>query len=137
MKRIQLEHKNKISKTIEPITSTEDEDKSSIWYILLLTLAPLYLVVTIGAIVFALIMLDRHFIALTNFMLQQYIFIIVLIIGMIGAIIVYSLSVIHALRKIGIWQQNSHTKQANVGLLVLTIVASIMILPVVLALFFH
>jgi hypothetical protein len=137
MKRIQSEHKNKISKMMVTITGTEAEDKSSIWYILLLTLAPLYLMVIIGAIVFALIMLDRHFIDLTNFMLQQYIFIVILIIGLIVAIIIYFLAVIHALRKIGMWQQNSHTKQANVGLLVLTIVASFMALPVLLALFFH
>lgn len=118
-----------------PITSTED--RSSIGYILLLTLAPLYLLAIIGAIVFALIMLDRHFIDLTNFMLQQYIFIIILVFGMLVAIIVYSLSAIHALRKIGSWQQNSHTKQANIGLLILTIVASFMVLPILLALFFH
>ena len=135
MKRIQSEHKNNISKTMVPITSTED--RSSIGYILLLTLVPLYLLAIIRAIVFALIMLDRHFIDLTNFMLQQYIFIIILVFGMLVAIIVYSLSAIHALRKIGSWQQNSHTKQANIGLLILTIVASFMVLPILLALFFH
>jgi ABC-type multidrug transport system permease subunit len=137
MKRIKLEHENKISKTAVPITGTKDEDRISIWYLLLLTLAPLYLLVIIGVIVLALIMLDRHFISLTNFMLQQIIFIAILIIAMVIAIVAYSLSVIHAHRKIGIWRQNGHKMQANVGLLVLAIVASMMIVPIILTLFFH
>lgn len=137
MKRIQLAHKNKISKAIEPITCTEDEDKSSLWYLLVLTLAPIYLLVIIGAIVFALIMLDRHFIDLSNFMLQQYIFVGIMIIGMTIAIVVYSFAVKRALRQIGVWRQNGHSTQANVGLLLLTLVASLMVLPVILALFFH
>ncbi|MGZ3608656.1 MAG: hypothetical protein ACXVBU_01175, partial [Ktedonobacteraceae bacterium] len=69
--------------------------------------------------------------------LQLVIFIVILIVGMTVAIIVYSLAVMQALRKIGMWRQNGQIKQANEGLLVLTIVASIMILPIILALFFH
>jgi hypothetical protein len=137
MKRIKSEHENQISKTTVPITGTKLEVRGSRWYILLLALAPLYLLVTIGAIVFALVMLDRHFISLTNFLLQQKIFILIMIIGMIIAIIIYSISVIYALRKIGELRQCGHTRQANVGLIVLAIVASIMILPMMLALFFH
>ena len=137
MKRIRLKHENKISNTTTSITGTEDEDSSSIWHILVLTLAPLYLLIIIGAIVLGLIMLDRHSILLTNFVLQQDIFIVILIVGMIVAIIVYSLAVKYALRQFGIWRQNGQIKQANVGLLVLAIVASIMILPIILALFFH
>ena len=137
MKRIQSEHENKISKTAVPVTGTKNEDRISIFSVLLLTLAPLYLLVIIGVIVLALVMLDRHFISLTNFILQQIIFIAIIIIGMAIAIIAYSLSVIHAHRKIGMWRQDGHKMQANVGLLVLAIVASIMIVPIVLALFFH
>ena len=137
MKRIRLEHDNKISNTTTSITGTEDEDRSSIWHILVLTLAPLYLLLIIGAIVLGLIMLDRHSILLTNFVLQQAIFIVILIVGMTAAIICYVLSVRRALRNIGMWRQNGQIKQANVGLLVLAIVASIMILPIILALFFH
>ena len=120
-----------------PITGTNDEDKSSLGYILMLTLAPLYFVVIIGAIVFALIMLDRHFIGLTNFMLQQYIFIGILIIGMIVAIIVYSVSVMNAQRKIGMLRQNGQRRQANLGQLLLVIVGCMMILPIILAVFIH
>ena len=131
------EHENKISIITTSITGTEDEDSSSIWHILVLTLAPLYLLIIIGAITLSLIMLDRHAILLTNFVLQQAIFIVILIVGMTAAIIVYSLAVKQALRKIGIRRQNGQIKQANFGLLVLAIVGSIMILPILLALFFH
>ena len=137
MKRIRLEHDNKISNTTTSITGTEDEDRSSIWHILVLTLAPLYLLLIIGGIVLGLIMLDRHSILLTNFVLQQAIFIVILIVGLTAAIIFYALSVKRALRNIGMWRQNGQINQANEGLLVLAIVASIMILPIILALFFH
>ena len=137
MKRMKSEHENKISKSTVLITGTKIEVRRSIWYILLLALAPLYLLVMIGAIVLALVMLDRYFIGLTNFLLQQKIFILVMIMGVIIAIIVYAISVRHALKKIAVLRQNGHTRQANVGLIVLALVASIMILPVILALFFH
>jgi len=137
MKRMRSEHENKISIITTSITGTEDEDSSSIWHILVLTLAPLYLLIIIGAITLSLIMLDRHAILLTNFVLQQAIFIVILIVGMTAAIIFYALSVKRALRNIGMWRQNGQIKQANEGLLVLAIVGSIMILPIILALFFH
>ena len=137
MKRMRSEHENKISIITTSITGTEDEDSSSIWHILVLTLAPLYLLIIIGAITLSLIMLDRHAILLTNFVLQQAIFIVILIVGMTAAIIFYALSVKRALRNIGMWRQNGQIKQANFGLLVLAIVGSIMILPIILALFFH
>ena len=137
MKRMRSEHENKISIITTSITGTEDEDRSSIWHILVLTLAPLYLLIIIGAIVLGLIMFDRHSILLTNFVLQQAIFIVILIVGMTAAIIFYALSVKRALRNIGLWRQNGQIKQANFGLLVLAIVGSIMILPIILALFFH
>ena len=137
MKRIRIEHENKLSNTTTSITGKDVDDRSSIWHILVLTLAPLFLLIIIGAIVLGLIMLDRHSILLTNFVLQQDIMIGILIIGMTVAIIVYALSVMYALRKIGMWRQNGQIKQANEGLLVLAVVASIMILPLILALFFH
>ena len=137
MKRIQSKHENNISNTTESIEVKENEDCISIWYVLGLTLAPLYLLLIIGAIGVALIMLDRHFINITHFVLQQYIFLAILIVGMIVAIVVYALSIIHALRKIGLWRRNGYTVQANVGLVVLTLVASFMILPMILAFFVH
>ena len=135
MSKFELE--NKKSNTTVPITGTKNEDRRSIWYILLISLAPLYLLAIIGAIVFALVMLDRHFISLTNFLLQQKILILIMIFGMAVAISSYAISIIYALRKIGMLRQSGQTRQANVGLVALTIVASIMILPVILALVFH
>ena len=137
MKRIKSEHENQISKTTVPITGRKIEVRRSIWYILFIALAPLYLLAIIGAIVIALVMLNRDLISPTNFLLQQKIFILIMNLGVISAIIVYAISVMYALRKIGMLRQSGQTRQANVGFVALTIVASIMILPVILALFFH
>jgi hypothetical protein len=137
MKRIKSEQENQISKTALPITGRKIEVRRSIWYILFIALAPLYLLAIIGAIVIALVMLNRDLINPSNFLLQQKIFILIIILGVISAIIVYAISVRNALKKIGMLRKNGHKRQSNVGLLVLAIVASIMILPVILALFFH
>jgi len=137
MKRIKSEHENQISKTTVPITVTKNDDRWSIRYILLLTLAPLYLLAIIGGIVLALVMLSRYLISPSNYLLQQTIFILIMSSGVIIAIIVYIISVRHALKYVGMLRQNGYTRQANVGLIALAIVASILILPVILALFFH
>ena len=137
MKRIKSEHENQISKTTVPITVTKNDDRWSIRYILLLTLAPLYLLAMIGGIVLALVMLSRYLISPSNYLLQQTIFILIMSSGVIIAIIVYIISVRHALKYVGMLRQNGYTRQANVGLIALAIVASILILPVILALFFH
>ena len=137
MKRIKSEHENQISKTTVPITVTKNDDRWSIRYILLLTLAPLYLLAMIGGIVLALVMLSRYLISPSNYLLQQTIFILIMSSGVIIAIIVYIISVRHAIKYVGMLRQNGYTRQANVGLIALAIVASILILPVILALFFH
>jgi hypothetical protein len=138
MKRIQTTFDNKISDLKEPVAGSEEyQDSRSLWYIVLLSLAPIYLLIIIGVITFALIMLDRHFILLTNYVLQQVIFIAILSIGISVAIIVYSLSIMFAQRKIGMWRQNGQRKQAIIGQLLLVIVATLMILPIILALFIH
>ena len=120
-----------------PLAHTHREEKRGIWQILLLALAPLYLLAIVGAIVLALVMLIRHLIDPTSFLLQQELFTTVMITGLAVAIIVYTIAVIYALKKIEAWRQSGHTTQANAGLLALTTVASMMILPAILALFFH
>jgi len=137
MKRIQTERENNIADSNEPLPGAENEGSSGILSIVLLSLAPLYLLLIIGVLIFSFVMLDRHFILLTHFVLQQGIFIAILIIGMAVAIIAYALSVRHVHRTIHTWRQNGLKRQAAIGQLLLVLVASIMILPIILALFLH
>jgi hypothetical protein len=134
MKRIQAEYENKIPDPKESLIGAVNEDGRSLWYIVSLSLAPLYLLIIVGAMIFALIMLDRHFISVTNFVFQQGIFITILIIGISFAITAYSLAIKHAHITIDMWRQNCLRKQAILGQLLLIIVASLMILPLILAL---
>jgi len=90
-----------------------------------------------GAVVLVLVTLVRRLIDPASFLLEQRIFIIVMIAGLAIAIIAYTIAVIFALKKIGTLRKSGHIAQANAGLITLTIVASLMILPVILALFFH
>src|SRR5215467_6492238 len=125
MKRMNSKQENEISATIVPITGTQKGDRESISYIVWVTLAPLYLLAIIGAVIFALVILSRHLIDPSNFMLQQKFFIIILMIGMIVAIIVFTISVRHALIEIGKLRKHGQTRQANLGLIALAIVASL------------
>jgi hypothetical protein len=129
--------KSKIIAAETSLAKTHREEKRGIWHILLLALTPLYLLAIVGANVLALVMLIRHLIDPTHFLLQQELFTTVMITGLAVAIIVYTLAVNYALKKIAMWRQSGHTTQANAGLLALSIVASMMILPVILALLFH
>ncbi len=137
MKRIQAESENKILDSKGSGAGVENEGSRGIWYTVLLALAPLYLLKLVGALIFALVMLDRHFISLTDFVLQQVIFITILIIGIAIAIIAYSLAIMHAHRTIGSWRQNGLRRQATVGQLLLVMVVGMMLLPIMLALFIH
>ena len=129
--------KSNMMRAETPLVHTHREEKRGIWHILLLALAPLYLLAIIGAMVLALVILIRHLLDPTNFLLQQQLFRTVMITGLAVAIIVYSIAVRYALKKIEAWRKSGHSTQANAGLVALTVVASMMILPVILALFFH
>ncbi len=137
MKRVQTSCESKILDSKESLAGSVNEGSRGIWYTVLLTLAPLYLLIIVGALIFALVTLDRHFIFLSNFVLQQAIFIAILIVGIACAIIAYALSVMYVHRKIGMWRQNGLRRQAAIGQLVLVIVACLMILPIILAIFIH
>jgi hypothetical protein len=129
--------KTETSKAEVPITCTKWGDGRRVWEIILISLAPLAMLVVTGAVVLVLVALVRHLIDPASFLLEQRIFIIVMIAGLAIAIIAYTITVIYALKKIEEWRKSGHIAQANAGLITLTIVASLMILPVILALFFH
>jgi hypothetical protein len=129
--------KTETSKAEMPITCTKWGDRRRLWRIVLLSLAPLAVVAVTGAVVLGLVILVRHLVDPASFLLEQIIFTIVMVGGLAIAIIAYIKAVIYVLKKIGTWRQSGHVTQANAGLITLTIVASLMILPVILALFFH
>jgi H+/Cl- antiporter ClcA len=91
--------KSKIIAGDTPLANTNRKEIRGVWHILLLALSPLYLLAIIGALVFALVVLIRHLIDPTNFLLQQQLFTIVMIIGLAIVIIVYTIAVIYAFKK--------------------------------------
>ena len=129
--------KTETSKAGIPVTCTKWGDRRRVWRIVLLSLAPLAVVAVTGAVVLGLVILVRHLVDPASFLLEQGIFIIVMITGLITAIIAYTKAVIFALKKIETGRKSGHIAQVNAGLITLTIVASLMMLPVILALFFH
>jgi hypothetical protein len=85
-----------------------------------------------------LIMLTRMLIDPARFfVVQQLIFAIVMIAGLALATFTYVVTVKHMLRQIETWRQSGHTAKVTAGLVALTIVAIIIILPILLALFFQ
>jgi hypothetical protein len=85
----------------------------------------------------ALVALIRLLMDPASFLLQQQLFLIVMITGLAIAIIAYTITITRALRRIETWRRNGQTTKATAGLVVITLVAIVMVLPVILTLFFH
>jgi len=119
------------------MTCTKQEERTGIWSIIWLGLAPLVLLAITGIAMMAVVALIRHLIGPASFFLQQQLFLIVMITGLAVAIIGYTIAITRALKRIETWRRNGYTTKATAGLVVVTIVAIIIVLPVILTLFFH
>lgn len=111
--------------------------RSDVWHIILLGLAPLALLAAIVIVVVALVALIRLLVDPASFLLQQQLFLIVMITGLAVAISAYTITITRALRRIEMWRRDGNTTKATAGLVVVTIVAIVIILPVILTLFFR
>ena len=119
------------------MTCTKQEERSGIWSILWLGLAPLILLAITGIAIMTFVALIRHLIGPASFLLQQQLFLIVMTTGLAAAIIGYTIAITRALERIETWRRNGYTTKATAGLVVVTVVAVIIVLPVILTLFFH
>jgi hypothetical protein len=116
-------------------------DKSGVWrvimQVILLGLIPLAALAAIGVVVLALVVVIRSLVGPSSFIVEQLLFAIVIIAGLVFAVLAFILTIKRALRQIETWRQNGHATRANAGLVALTIVAIIIVLPEVIVLFFH
>lgn len=85
----------------------------------------------------ALVLLIRRLIDPASFLLQQQLFLLIMLTGLTAAIIAYTVTIARALKRIETWRRNGQTTKATAGLVVVIIIACVMVLPVILALFFH
>ncbi|HEX9133706.1 MAG TPA: hypothetical protein VF844_15550 [Ktedonobacteraceae bacterium] len=129
--------KSENSKAGTPITSIKQGVGRDVWHVISPVLTLLVLLAAIGVAVMALVVLIRRSTDPASFLLQQQLFLIVLITGLTAAIIVYTVTISRALKRIETWRRNGHTTKATAGLVVVIIVASVIVLPLILALFFH
>lgn len=114
----------------EPVT----EPKSSGWRGVLVGLIPLGLLASIVAITLLVTTLARQLVAGSGFFAQQQTALIALIVGLVLAIVVYTVAIWRVLRRVKSWQRDGITTQANAALWALTATALITVLPVLLAL---
>ena len=123
------------------ISYSKQGDKSGVWrviiQVILLGLIPLASLAAIGVVVLALVVVIRSVVVPTSFIVEQLMFAVVMIAGLVFAVLFFILTIKRALRQIETWRQNGHATRANAGLVALTIVAIIIALPVVIVLFFH
>lgn len=126
------------SKGETPLPCADPGDRSRVWRIILQGLTLPALLAVIGVAVIVLIILTRMLIDPSRFfVVQQLIFAIVMIAGLALAIFTSIVTVKHALRRIETWRQSGHTTKVTAGLVALTLVAIIIVLPILLALFFQ
>jgi hypothetical protein len=112
-------------------------DRRDVWHVISPVLTLLVLLAVIGVVVMALVLLIRRLIDPASFLLQQQLFLIVMLAGLTAAIITYTVTIARALKRIETWRRNGQTTKATAGLVVVIIIACVMVLPVTLALFFH
>ena len=129
--------KSEDSKTGTPITHIKLGHSRDVWQVIWPALALLALLAVIGVAVMALIAPIRLLMDPARFLLQQQLFLIVMLAGLTAAIIAYTVIIARALRRIETWRRNGQTTKATAGLVVVIIIACVMVLPVILALFFH
>jgi hypothetical protein len=128
--------RSETSKGETPLPCADPGDRSRVWHIILQGLTLPALLAVIGVAVIVLIMLTRMLIDPARFfVVQQLIFAIVMIAGLALAIYTFIVTVKHALRRIETWRQSGHTTKVTAGLVALTLVAIIIVLPILLALF--
>jgi hypothetical protein len=130
---IESEH----SKTGTSRAYIKQADRRDVWHVISPVLTLLVLLAVIGVAVMALVLLIRRLIDPASFLLQQQLFLIVMLAGLTAAIIAYTVTIARALRRIETWRRTGHTTKATAGLVVVIIIACVMVLPVTLALFFH
>ena len=108
-----------------------------IWPILALILVPLLLLAGIGAGTLGLITLVRAWTAGDAFFVQQLYLLLVVSMGLILAVVIYTITIIRTLRKIRAWHKLNQTKKAHAATWGLGFTALMVSLPLLLALFLH
>ena len=107
--------------------------KRSGWRGVLVGLIPLGLLAGIVLITLLVTALVRQLVAGSGFFVQQQTALIALIVGLVLAIVVFTVASWRVLRHVKIWQREGTTTQANAALWALTATALIIVLPVLLA----
>jgi hypothetical protein len=125
------------SKTGTSSAYIKKADRRDIWHVVSPVLTLLVLLAVIGVAVMALVLLIRRLIDPASFLLQQQLFLLIMLTGLTAAIIAYTVTIARALKRIETWRRNGRTTKATAGLVVVIIIACVMVLPVILALFFH
>ena len=122
-----------IKETNGPVQELAFVPKSGVWRGALVGLIPLGLLTGIVAITLLFTVLARQLVAGSGFFVQQQTALIALIVGLVLAIVVFTVASWRVLRHVKIWQRDGTTKQANAALWALTATAMIIVLPVLLA----
>jgi hypothetical protein len=130
---IESEH----SKTGTSRAYIKQADRRDAWHVISPVLTLLVLLAVIGVTVMALVLLIRRLIDPASFLLQQQLFLLIMLTGLTAAIIAYTVTIARALKRIETWRRTGQTTKATAGLVVVIIIACVMVIPVILALFFH
>ena len=127
----------RISEPGIPILKARQVSGSGKWRATLVGLVPLVLLAIIVGILLLLIAFIRPLVASDSFFMQEQIILSIVGMGLTVAAIAYTIGIMCALRHIGISHRSGDTASATRGLLVLSITAVVVALPVLVPLFMH
>jgi fumarate reductase subunit D len=117
----------------EPIPDRAPQQERGAWRGILIGLRPLALLLVVIILALTLNMLIRALDVSEGFFVQQEVAIITLLIGLVVAIVVYTIAIRRTLKRIERWQQAGAVRHARFALWSLGITALVVALPVVLA----
>lgn len=108
-----------------------------LWHVMAITLVPLLLLAGSGAVLLGLIILVRVWTAGDAFFVRQLSLFLVVSMGLILAVVTYTIAIVFALRKIRAWHELNQTGKAHWATWGLGFTALVVSLPLLLALFLH
>ncbi len=111
--------------------------RESVWHVVTLVVMPLASLSVITSATLGCIVLARSLTAADGFFVQQQAALLVVSTGLVLAAATYTAAIIFALRKIKRWHQANNTRKAIGATWGLGATALVVLLPFLLAIFFH
>ena len=118
-----------------PLAGELGTQSRSVWPVIGRSLLPLAVMIVIGTVVVGLVLLVRLLVdPVRYFLLQQGLFVGIMISGLALVIITYIITTRRTLKRIAVWRERGQTAKVMAATVTLLVVAFVLVFPLLLAL---